>query len=129
MKNILGNRLFQIGFWLFVVGCGPLLGIVFLASIGLWPDPDPNPIGPGLLFFFTFWPAVICMGIGARAGAAAARVAPPAWRGPTGAALANASGAPTLDSAEFARRMQHIIVPANEQNLDRLAAEVLRMGY
>lgn len=65
MKNILGNRLFQIGFWLFVVGCGPLLGIVFLASIGLWPDPDPNPIGPGLLFFFTFWPAVICMGIGA----------------------------------------------------------------
>jgi hypothetical protein len=35
-----------------------------LATIGLWPDPNPNPIGPGLLFFFTFWPAVICFGIG-----------------------------------------------------------------
>jgi len=22
-------------------------------------DPNPNPIGPGLLAFFTFWPAVI----------------------------------------------------------------------
>lgn len=64
MKNFLGNRLFRIGFWLLVAGCGPLLGIVLLASLGLWPDPDPNPIGPGLLFFFSFWPAVICMGIG-----------------------------------------------------------------
>lgn len=34
-----------------------------------------------------------------------------------------------LDNAEFARRMQHVIVPANEQNLDRLTAEVLRNGY
>jgi len=25
---------------------------------------DPNPIGPGLLFFFTAWPAIICLGIG-----------------------------------------------------------------
>lgn len=31
-----------------------------------------------------------------------------------------------LDSAEVARRVQHIVVPANEQNLDRLTAEVLR---
>jgi hypothetical protein len=54
----------QIGFWLLVIGSGPLFGIIFLADIGLWPDPNPNPIGPGLLFFFTFWPAVICMGIG-----------------------------------------------------------------
>ena len=25
----------------------------------LTSDPDPNPIGPGLLAFFTSWPAVI----------------------------------------------------------------------
>jgi uncharacterized protein YndB with AHSA1/START domain len=31
-----------------------------------------------------------------------------------------------LDDAEFAKRVEHIIVPANEDNLDRLAAEVLR---
>lgn len=65
MKKYLSNRLFKIGFWLFVVGAGPLLGIILLAAIGLWPDPHPNPIGPGLLFFFTFWPAVILMIIGA----------------------------------------------------------------
>lgn len=31
-----------------------------------------------------------------------------------------------FDDAEVARRIEHIVVPANEQNLDRLAAEVLR---
>lgn len=31
-----------------------------------------------------------------------------------------------LDNAAFAEQMRHIIVPANEQNLDRLTAEVLR---
>jgi hypothetical protein len=25
------------------------------ASLGLLSDPDPNPIGPGLFAFFTFW--------------------------------------------------------------------------
>ena len=65
MKAYFENRLFKIGFWLLVLGSGPLVGIIVLASVGLWPDPNPNPIGPGLLFFFTFWPAVICLGIGA----------------------------------------------------------------
>ena len=31
-----------------------------------------------------------------------------------------------FESAEVAGRVEHIVVPANEQNLDRLAAEVLR---
>jgi hypothetical protein len=65
MKRYFANLLFKIGFWLAVVGWTPLWGIVLLAEIGVWPDPNPNPIGPGLLFFFTFWPAVILMGIGA----------------------------------------------------------------
>lgn len=65
MNRYLDNRLFKIGFWMFVIGCGPLIAIIVLAAIGLWPDPNPNPIGPGLLAFVTFWPAVICMGIGA----------------------------------------------------------------
>ena len=50
-------------FWtrlgLLVFGTGPLLAIILAASLGLLSDPDPNPIGPGLLAFFTFWPAVI----------------------------------------------------------------------
>jgi uncharacterized protein YndB with AHSA1/START domain len=31
-----------------------------------------------------------------------------------------------FENAEVARRMEHIALPANEQNLDRLSAEVLR---
>lgn len=65
MKDYLANRCFKTGTYLVVLGWGPLLAIIILAAIGLWPDPNPNPVGPGLLFFFTFWPAVICLGIGA----------------------------------------------------------------
>lgn len=64
MEHYLANRWFKLGFWLAVIGWGPLWIIVLLAAIGLWPDPNPNPIGPGLLFFFSFWPAVIAMGVG-----------------------------------------------------------------
>ena len=52
------------GIGLLVVGTGPLLFIVVAAAIGLWPDPNPNPIGPGLLFFFTFWPAILSIVVG-----------------------------------------------------------------
>jgi len=54
----------RIGVALLVLGSGPLLFIILAAPIGLWPDPNPNPIGPGLLFFFTFWPAIICIIVG-----------------------------------------------------------------
>ena len=65
VKRLLANRWFRIGAIIALVGWSPLLAIIVLAAVGLWPDPNPNPIGPGLLFFFSFWPAVICMGIGA----------------------------------------------------------------
>jgi hypothetical protein len=65
MNRLFTNRLFKIGCWIFVLGCGPLLAVIVLAGIGLWPDPNPNPIGLGLLAIFTFWPSVICMIIGA----------------------------------------------------------------
>jgi hypothetical protein len=64
MKAYLKNRLVKVGLALLVIGSGPLLGIIFLAELGLWPDPNPNPVGPGLLFAFTFWPAVICLIVG-----------------------------------------------------------------
>lgn len=64
MKTLWSNRLFKIGAIIALVGWTPLLAIILLAAIGLWPDPNPNPIGPGLLFFVTFWPAVICLGAG-----------------------------------------------------------------
>ena len=64
MKRFLESRWSKIGVALVVFGWLPLLAIVGLAAIGLWPDA--NPIGPGLLFFVTFWPALICLGLGAR---------------------------------------------------------------
>ena len=53
------------GLALLLVGSAPLLGIILAASVGLWPDPDPNPIGPGLLFFFSALVGTACLAIGA----------------------------------------------------------------
>lgn len=64
MKGYLSSRWRRIGVALVVVGWSPLLIIIVLAAIRLWPNPNPNPIGLGLLFFVTFWPALICLGIG-----------------------------------------------------------------
>ncbi len=52
-----GARLLTVGLVLLVLGTGPFLSLIFLSSIGVG-DPDPNPVGLGLLAFFTFWPAV-----------------------------------------------------------------------
>jgi hypothetical protein len=64
MRSFLQSTWVKVGVGLFVIGSGPLLFIIVAAAVGLWPDPNPNPVGPGLLFFFTFWPAVICVVIG-----------------------------------------------------------------
>jgi len=63
-NRYVSNRMIQIGLALVIFGWGPLLAIIALAGLGLWPDPNPNPIGPGLLFFVTSWPAIICLVIG-----------------------------------------------------------------
>jgi hypothetical protein len=64
MRAYLQSTWTKVGLGLLLVGSGPLLFIILAAAVGLWPDPSPNPIGPGLLFFLTFWPAVICIVIG-----------------------------------------------------------------
>jgi hypothetical protein len=66
MKGYLAEWQFKTGLALLLLGNGPLVGIIVLAKIGIWPDPDPNPIGPGLLSFVTFWPAVILLGAGVK---------------------------------------------------------------
>ena len=64
MRVYLQSTWTKVGLGLLIAGSAPLLFIIVAAAVGLWPDPNPNPIGPGLLFFFTFWPAVICIVIG-----------------------------------------------------------------
>ena len=64
MRDYLHSKLVLVGLGLLIFGSGPLLVIIALAELGLWPDPNPNPIGPGLLAALTFWPGVICLCIG-----------------------------------------------------------------
>jgi hypothetical protein len=58
------SKLFKAGAILLVLGTGPLVAIIAAASLGLTKDPNPNPIGPGLLAFLTFWPSIIIMALG-----------------------------------------------------------------
>lgn len=44
------------GLGLLVFGVGPLILFIISDAIGL--TKNSNPIGPGLLAFFTFWPGV-----------------------------------------------------------------------
>jgi hypothetical protein len=64
MREYLRSVWVRVGLVLLVVGAAPLLFIIAAAAVGLWPDPNPNPVGPGLLFALTFWPAIICIVVG-----------------------------------------------------------------
>jgi hypothetical protein len=61
------------GLILLAIGTGPLVVSILAAELGLTRDPNPNPIGFGILAFFTFWPAVFLIVFGA------ARVARTRW--------------------------------------------------
>lgn len=52
------------GLGLLLVGATPSLIIVAAADLGLLRDPNPNPVGPGMLFGLTLWPAIICIVVG-----------------------------------------------------------------
>jgi hypothetical protein len=58
------SRYFVVGAILFSLGSGPLLTVILLASLGLTKDPNPNPVGFGILAFLTFWPSVVLMVLG-----------------------------------------------------------------
>jgi len=55
---------FIAGALVFVLGSGPLLTIIALAKLGFTKDPNPNPVGCGILAMFTFWPGLILMLVG-----------------------------------------------------------------
>lgn len=68
MRPFWRSRYFVVGALLLVFGTGPLLGVIALASLGLTKDPNPNPVGFGILAFLTFWPGVILMVLGFLTG-------------------------------------------------------------
>jgi hypothetical protein len=55
----------RVGLALLLLGAAPLVGIILAAKVGLWPDPNPNPVGPGLLCFLSGVLATGCLAIGA----------------------------------------------------------------
>jgi hypothetical protein len=59
------SRLFWAGLILFVLGSGPLLSVIVLASLGMTKDPNPNPVGLGIIAALTFPPSVILIILGA----------------------------------------------------------------
>ncbi len=59
-----GQRIFKIGMWWHIIGCGPLYVLILLSLIGVL-GRDINPIGPGLLAFVSFWPSLGMIIVGA----------------------------------------------------------------
>lgn len=58
MKPYFRSRLFISGALLLVVGTGPLASVMIAGKLRLIDDPNPNPVGFGILAFFTFWPSI-----------------------------------------------------------------------
>ena len=58
-----GKRLLKIGLLWHLIGCGPLYVIILLSKMGIG-DPNPNPIGFGILAGFSFLPSLIVIAIG-----------------------------------------------------------------
>src|SRR6476620_726633 len=52
------------GLTLLLLGSAPLVAIILAAEVSLWPDPTPNPVGPGLLFFSADVLATGCVAVG-----------------------------------------------------------------
>jgi hypothetical protein len=59
------DPLLRWGLILLALGTGPLVAIIVAAELGLTRDPNPNPVGFGILTLFTFWPAVFMIAFGA----------------------------------------------------------------
>lgn len=63
-RAALRSRLFLTGLGVFLLGSGPLLLVILAANLGLTRDPNPNPVGFGIMAMFTFWPSIALMAVG-----------------------------------------------------------------
>ena len=64
MRAYLQSTWTKVGLGLLLVGSGPSSLHHRRGRRRPLAGPEPQSHGPGLLFFFTFWPAVICIVIG-----------------------------------------------------------------
>ncbi|MBM4111457.1 MAG: hypothetical protein FJ254_08910 [Phycisphaerae bacterium] len=63
-RRTLSSILLLLGALGLLFGSGPLMGVIVAAKMGWTADPNPNPVGFGILAFFTFWPSVLLLVIG-----------------------------------------------------------------
>lgn len=54
-----------IGLAISAVGSAPLLAVILAAKVGWMDDPNPNPVGLGILAAVTFWPGLAIAAAGA----------------------------------------------------------------
>lgn len=47
-----------------VLGSAPLLAVILAAKVGWLDDPNPNPVGLGILAACTFWPGIAIAAVG-----------------------------------------------------------------
>jgi len=60
----LRSRLVQVGLIMLILGSGPLLFVILIAKLGLYHDPNPNPVFLGILAGLTFWPSLLLIVMG-----------------------------------------------------------------
>lgn len=53
-----------VGLVVSAVGSAPLLSIIAASRIGVIDDPNPNPVGFGILAGLTFWPGIAAAAVG-----------------------------------------------------------------
>jgi hypothetical protein len=53
-----------VGLIIALVGSAPLLSIIAASKIGVMDDPNPNPVGFGILAACTFWPGLTTAAVG-----------------------------------------------------------------
>jgi hypothetical protein len=63
LSDCLQNRAFKIGLGLLIFGTGPLDLIILLSKMGIG-DPNPNPIGPGMLAGLSVPIGIVCAAVG-----------------------------------------------------------------
>jgi hypothetical protein len=63
-RRTLSSVMLLLGVLGLLAGTGPLVGVLVAAKMGWTADPNPNPVGFGILAFLSFWPSVLLLALG-----------------------------------------------------------------
>ena len=63
-RRTLSSVMLLLGVLGLLAGTGPLVAVLVAAKMGWTADPNPNPVGFGILAFLSFWPSVLLLALG-----------------------------------------------------------------